>query len=73
MIQKPFLACLLLALVFCAPAWAWGGTGHRYIGELAVAEFPQEIPAFLRTPAGGHPDRPSGAGAGYFAQCRPAA
>src|SRR5262249_47021733 len=32
------------------PAWAWGGTGHRYIGELAARNFPKEIPAFLRTP-----------------------
>jgi hypothetical protein len=49
MIQKPFLACLLLALS-SAPVLAWGGTGHRYIGELAVRNFPQQIPAFLRTP-----------------------
>lgn len=50
MIQKPFLACLLLALS-SAPAFAWGGTGHRIIGELAVKNFPKQIPAFLRTPA----------------------
>ena len=50
MIQKPFLVCVLLALS-SAPVLAWGGTGHRYIGELAVRNFPSQIPAFLRTPA----------------------
>ena len=42
---------LLAALLALAPvqAWAWGGTGHRYIGELAVRHFPKEIPAFLRS------------------------
>jgi hypothetical protein len=49
MIQKPFLACLLLALS-SAPVFAWGGTGHRYIGELAVRSFPKQLPAFLRMP-----------------------
>jgi len=47
--QKNALAFLLLALS-SAPAFAWGGTGHRYIGELAARNFPQEIPAFLRSP-----------------------
>jgi hypothetical protein len=50
MIQKPFLALVLLALS-SAPVFAWGGTGHRYIGELAVRRFPKQIPAFLRTSA----------------------
>ena len=50
MIQKPFLALVLLALS-SAPVLAWGGTGHRYIGELAARSFPKQIPAFLRTPA----------------------
>ena len=50
MIQKPFLACLLLALS-SAPVLAWGGTGHRIIGELAARNFPKQIPIFLRTPA----------------------
>jgi hypothetical protein len=46
--RKLFLVCSLLALSG-APAWAWGGTGHRFIGEIAVAHFPKEIPGFLRT------------------------
>src|SRR5471032_1041847 len=45
--RKAFLAMLLAAMP--VPALAWGGTGHRYIGELAVRNFPKEIPAFLRT------------------------
>jgi len=32
------------------PAFAWGPTGHRYIGELAVRALPADLPAFLRTP-----------------------
>jgi hypothetical protein len=50
MIPKPLLACLLLALS-PVPAFAWGYTGHRFIGELAVRNFPRQIPDFLRTPA----------------------
>ena len=33
------------------PAWAWGATGHRLIGQAAMAALPAELPAFLRTPA----------------------
>jgi hypothetical protein len=40
-----FLSLLLLP----APALAWGGTGHRMIGELAAKSFPKQIPAFLKT------------------------
>jgi hypothetical protein len=42
-------AALLFLTASHVPAWAWGGTGHRYIGELAVRHFPKQIPAFLRT------------------------
>lgn len=46
--RKLILVCLSLA---CAtPALAWGGKGHRIIGELAVKNFPAQIPAFLKTP-----------------------
>jgi len=31
-------------------AFAWGSAGHRMIGELAVKDLPDEVPAFLRTP-----------------------
>jgi hypothetical protein len=43
-----FLALVLLA-VSSVPSWAWGGTGHRTIGKIAVGHFPKEIPAFLRS------------------------
>jgi hypothetical protein len=45
---KLFLVCGLL-VVSNMHAWAWGGTGHRYIGEVAVRHFPKQIPAFLRS------------------------
>src|SRR5690349_19276623 len=47
-IMRRWLAAALLTLA-PLPAWGWGATGHRYIGELAVRHFPKEIPAFLRT------------------------
>ena len=43
------LAVLGLSLLCATPAFAWGGKGHRMIGELAVKSFPAEIPAFLKT------------------------
>jgi hypothetical protein len=46
--MRRWLAAALLTLA-PLPAWAWGATGHRYIGELAVRHFPKQIPAFLRT------------------------
>jgi hypothetical protein len=39
----------LLALMAASPAFGWGGTGHRTIGEIAAKNFPKEIPAFLKT------------------------
>jgi hypothetical protein len=47
--RKLFLTCVLLVLSG-APALAWGGTGHRYIGEIAAGHFPRQLPAFLRSP-----------------------
>jgi hypothetical protein len=46
--RKAVIVIVLLALPQSASAW--GGTGHRYIGELAARNFPKEIPGFLRTP-----------------------
>jgi hypothetical protein len=43
-------AIALIALAFPSAAFAWGATGHRLIGELAVGNLPDEMPAFLRTP-----------------------
>ena len=49
---------------------AWGNTGHRLIGVAAVRALPEEMPAFLRTPAAAaevgelsrEPDRTKGGG-----------
>src|SRR5690349_7112105 len=45
------LAAVFAAALIAAPgaALAWGNTGHRIIGELAVRALPPEMPAFLRT------------------------
>ena len=49
------LACLgaafivFASLVRAGPASAWGSTGHRIIGRLAMGALPMEAPAFLRT------------------------
>ena len=46
--RKAMIVVVLLALP--QSALGWGGTGHRYIGELAARNFPREIPGFLKTP-----------------------
>lgn len=64
-IAFPLLSCLVPA-----HALAWGATGHRMIGQLAVKQLPPEVPAFLRTPAAAEiigefsrePDRSRGGG-----------
>lgn len=43
-----FLAVLILA-VTPGDASAWGASGHRIIGELAIRALPDEVPQFLRT------------------------
>ena len=45
-----FIVTLLMLAASHGGAWAWGGTGHRIIGELAAKNFPSQIPAFLKTP-----------------------
>lgn len=62
----------LIALLAATPgaALAWGNTGHRIIGEAAIAALPAELPAFLRTPQAAtdvgeysrEPDRSKGSG-----------
>lgn len=42
------IAAALLAVP--APALAWGATGHRMVGELAMEALPADLPAFLRAP-----------------------
>lgn len=46
------ITAIAAAVLAAAPtaALAWGHSGHRYIGEIAIRALPKEIPAFLRTP-----------------------
>ena len=71
-VAKIALAAAVAALVGLAPAsvFAWGSTGHRFVGEAAMRSLPVEIPGFLRTPQAvldvgeysREPDRAKGAG-----------
>lgn len=66
------IAVLTAAALLAAPAsaLAWGNTGHRIIGVLALETLPDSAPAFLRAPAvvaevgelSREPDRSRGAG-----------
>jgi len=66
----PLAAAALLSALLPNSASAWGSTGHRFIGEVAMRSLPIDIPAFLRTPQAGvdvgeysrEPDRSKGAG-----------
>jgi hypothetical protein len=42
----------VVAVIAAAPsgAFAWGGTGHRMIGQIAMQALPADLPAFLKTP-----------------------
>ena len=67
---KSTLAALVLSALLPAQALAWGGMGHRIIGEAAQSALPADLPAFLRSKeailAAGElarePDRSKGAG-----------
>ena len=69
----------LVALAAAGSALAWGSSGHRMIGEAAVAALPPELPAFLREPASAaaigelsrEPDRSRGAGHAHDADRDP--
>lgn len=64
------LVVALSAQALAGQALAWGSTGHRLIGRLAIQKLPAEVPAFLRgAPAvakvgelAREPDRWKGAG-----------
>ena len=70
--MRQFIALPLVLLLTAAPAsaLAWGATGHRMIGEIAMQALPEDAPAFLRTPDAAadvgelsrEPDRSKGAG-----------
>ena len=73
-------ALLLSALLLCAvapsPVWAWGATGHRIIGRVALQTLPAGLPAFLHTQdavwqvgeTAREPDRWRGAGGEHDAE-----
>ena len=48
--QAVFVGMLIAAVSVASGALAWGATGHRLIGRLAVESLPNELPAFLRAP-----------------------
>ncbi|HEV2530903.1 S1/P1 Nuclease [Phenylobacterium sp.] len=66
------LHALVLATALASPtaALAWGSSGHRMIGEVAVRALPADVPAFLHAPQAAldvgelsrEPDRVKGAG-----------
>lgn len=68
--MQRILALLALMITLPGQALAWGGTGHRMIGEIAAESLPPALPAFLRTRAAAlelgeqsrEPDRWKGAG-----------
>ncbi len=47
----PTLLAGVAAALAATGAWAWGASGHRWIGEAAMAALPADTPAFLRTAA----------------------
>ena len=69
--KRILIAAAVLSLaVIPVSVQAWGNTGHRLIGMAAVRGLPDELPAFLRTPAAAaevgelsrEPDRTKGGG-----------
>lgn len=70
MTLQPLRLALLLLAAVPAPALAWGGAGHRMVGEEAMRALPPALPAFLRAPSAvaavgelsREPDRSKGSG-----------
>lgn len=70
--MKRAVSLALAAAIAFSPtaAFAWGGTGHRIVGQVAARALPAEVPAFLRSKAAiealgelsREPDRSKGAG-----------
>jgi hypothetical protein len=52
-LARTALAALAAVLTLTAPqaALAWGNTGHRMAGTVAMQALPRELPAFLRQPS----------------------
>ena len=74
-----FATATAATLLSANQVWAWGATGHREIGELAIQALPDELPAFLRTPEAAQaigelarePDRARGGGQPHDADLDP--
>jgi hypothetical protein len=72
-------AAAILLAASAGAAWAWGASGHRIIGRVAIEALPVEIPAFLRSPQAvdavgelaREPDRSKGAGQPHDADLDP--
>lgn len=70
--MKSLRLVVLAAAVAAVPAaaFAWGSSGHRMIGEVAMRALPADMPGFLRSPQAAldvgefsrEPDRVKGAG-----------
>jgi hypothetical protein len=69
-LRHTLLAAGAVLLLAAGQALAWGATGHRIIGRLALETLPASLPDFLRTPKAAEavgelarePDRWKGAG-----------
>lgn len=78
--MRSLLLCTAAAVVMASGAYAWGPDGHRMIATIGVQSLPDEVPAFLRTPAaakeagylGPEPDRERGAGKSFDEERSPA-
>ncbi|MDP3661085.1 S1/P1 Nuclease [Phenylobacterium sp.] len=81
-VPRTAAAILAIVLATAAPdaALAWGATGHRIVGEEAIAALPRDLPAFLRNPRAAadvgelarEPDRSKGAGKTHDSNLDPA-
>ncbi len=64
------LAAAVATALTPASVFAWGATGHRFVGEAAMKSLPAELPGFLHAPQAAldvgefsrEPDRVKGAG-----------
>lgn len=48
---KTLMMTVVAGTAIATAAWAWGSTGHRFIGEEGIRALPAYVPAFLKTPA----------------------
>lgn len=48
--QIPALLAALVAISSGNDCWAWGATGHEWVGGVAIEKLPDSVPEFIRTP-----------------------